>query len=323
MATPALRALRRAHPDAEIAFCAPGYMEPLLRGLSLIDRLIPSPVRGGRAFTEFVRGLRRERYDWAVLLADSARAALGPFVARVPVRVGYARDPLRRVLLTRSLAPPREAGRRVPISMIERYLRITRALGCEDAGPELALTVDPAARARVALRLGQEGLDADEPFVLVTPGASFGASKLWPAEHFARACDDLRARLGLRALLAPGPGEEPVSRRIAELSVAGVVTLDAPVTGLDELVALVERARLVLTNDTGPRHIAVALETPVVSLLGPTDPRHTDHLLERQRVLREPVDCGPCHLKTCPTDHRCMVRLDPARVVEAATELLA
>ena len=101
-----------------------------------------------------------------------------------------------------------------------------------------------------------------------------------------------------------------------------LLSLVEPPTTLGELAALIERARLVLTNDTGPRHMAVALGVPVVVLMGPTDPRHTLHLLERQRVLREPVECSPCHLKVCPIDHRCMTRLAPERVLEAAAELL-
>jgi heptosyltransferase-2 len=322
MATPALRALRQAHPRAEIWVCGAAHLGPLLRGGPSVDRFLPAPARGARAFRAFVGQLRAERFDWAVLLADSVRAASGPFAARIPLRVGYARDPLRRMLVTRALEPPREHGRRVPISMIERYLRITRALGCPDAGQSLDLCVDPAARASVRDRLAEAGVGTDEPLVVVTPGASFGASKLWPSEHFAEACDKLHARLGLRPVLAPGPGEEDVARRITERATCEIVDLDAPTTSLAELAALVERARLVLTNDTGPRHMAVALGTPVVALLGPTDPRHTHHLLERQRVLREPVECSPCHRKVCPIDHRCMVRLAPSRVVDAAVELI-
>ena len=90
-----------------------------------------------------------------------------------------------------------------------------------------------------------------------------------------------------------------------------------------ELKALVARSRLVLSNDTGPRQIAVALGRPVVVVMGPTDPRHTAYALERQRVLRERVDCSPCHFRTCPIDHRCMTQLHPDRVVAAAEELLA
>ena len=157
---------------------------------------------------------------------------------------------------------------------------------------------------------------------MVTPGASFGAAKLWPAGHFASACDGAAERYGLRAILAPGPGEEGVATGIAASMRSGPVHLTHPVTSLPELVALIDRSRLVLSIDTGPRQIAVARRTPVIAVLGPTDPGHTAHHLERQRVLREPVSCSPCHLKTCPIDHRCMTRLEPDRVVTAMGELL-
>ena len=85
---------------------------------------------------------------------------------------------------------------------------------------------------------------------------------------------------------------------------------------------MVRRAKLLLTNDTGPRQIAIAVGTPVVVLMGPTDPRGTQQHMERQRVLREDVDCSPCQLKTCPIDHRCMTRLSPERAISAAQELI-
>jgi heptosyltransferase-2 len=288
-----------------------------------VDHWLGKESSGVRALLRHARALSAHDFDWAVLLPDSVHVALAPFAARIPVRAGYARDALRRALLTCALPAPRGPdGRRLPISMIERYLRITRALGCADAGTSLDLPVDPQAAERVAKRLALSGVGDAEQLAVVTPGASFGASKLWPPEHFASACGELRSRRGLRAVLAPGPGEEAVAREIAARAAAEAIVLDEPVTTLAELAALIARARLVLSNDTGPRHMAVALGTPVISLLGPTDPRHTAHLLERQRVLREPVECSPCHRKTCPIDHRCMQRLEPARVVAAAAELL-
>ncbi len=323
MAAPALRALRCTHPAAEIVLEGlPHYCE-LGSGLPGVDAFLPDPRSGRAAWLGRSTRLRRERFDLAVLLPDSARAAVAPFLARIPVRAGYARDPLRRALLTVPLDAPREAGQRVPISMIERYLRITRALGCEDRGDQLELSVSEGARERAHARLCAAGLGESVDLVVVTPGASFGSSKLWPAEHFAGACDGLARRLGLRTVLAPGPGEEAISARIAGAMRAPAVDLSGPPASLAELAALIEKARLVLTNDTGPRHIAVALGTPVVVLMGPTDTRHTAHLLEAQRVLREDVECSPCHRKTCPIDHRCMTRLAPMRVVAAAAELLA
>ncbi len=323
MATPALRALRRAHPGAELVLSGRPHLEALVAGLPTVDRDLAEPPRGLAPLLASARALRRERFDWAVLLPDSARAALPAFLARIPVRCGYAREPLRRMLCTHTLDVPREGGERVPVSMIERYRRITRRLGCADVGDELDLVVSDAARTSTAARLGHAGLAAGASLLVVTPGASFGASKLWPAEHFAEACDRLGDERALRTVLAPGPGEEAVAAEIAQHMKSPAVSLTDPPLRLDELAALLEGATLLLTNDTGPRHMAVALGTPVVALLGPTDPRHTNHLLERQRVLREPVECSPCHLKTCPIDHRCMTRLLPERVVAAAGELLS
>ena len=320
MATPALAALRAAHPGAEIVAEGRPYLAGLVRGLASVNRFLPEV----RATSGRVRALRGERFDWAVLLPDSVRSALAPFLARVPVRAGYARDPLRRALLTRALAPPHAAGRRVPISMVERYLRITRALGCADpAERRTALAVDAAAASAVAKRLDEAGLAAGARALVLTPGASFGSSKLWPPAHFAAAADAIARRHGLAVVLAPGPGEEALAREIAGSMQERASVLADPPTSLAELVALIGSAALHLGNDTGPRHIAVALGTPTIVLIGPTDPRHTAHQLERQRVLREDVACSPCGLKACPIDRRCMTRIGPDRVVAAAAELLA
>lgn len=323
MAGPALRALRSAHPSAEIVLEADPRLIELAGCLPRVDRLMPDPRDGRTAWLARARRLRRERFDWAVLLPDSARSALAPSLARIPVRAGYTRDPVRRALLTLRLAPPLDSGRRIAISMIERYLRITRALGCADCGERLELRVPEGARERVHARLRSASLSDETPLLVVTPGASFGSSKLWPTSHFARACDGIATQRGLYTVLAPGPGEEDIAERIAaEMSTAALVLSDPPAS-LVELAALAERGELLLTNDTGPRQIAVALDRPVIVLVGPTDTGHTAHLLERQRVLREDVECSPCHLKTCPIDHRCMTRLAPERVVAAARELLA
>jgi len=318
MATPALAALRAAHPEAEIVAEGRPYLAGLVRGLTSIDAFLPE-ARGTRAR---VRSLRAGRFDWVVLLPDSVRSALAPFLARVPVRAGYARDPLRRALLTHGLVPPAEGGRRVPISMVERYLRITRALGCADADRRTRLAVDTALREVVAKRLAEAGLAPRQRTLLVTPGASFGSSKLWPPGHFAVACDQIGRRHGLAVVIAPGPGEEALAEAIARGMQEHAVVLAEPPTTLAELVALIAGAALQLGNDTGPRHIAVALGVPAVVLIGPTDPRHTAHQLERQRVLREDVACSPCGLKACPIDQRCMTRIAPERVVAAAAELL-
>ena len=319
----ALRALRAAHPTAEIVLEGLPHHAQLGSHLPGVDAFLADRQWGPATWLARAGRLRQRGFDWAVLLPDSVRAALAPSLARIPVRAGYARDPARRALLTLSLDAPRDGGRRLPISMIERYLAITRALGCEDCGEELELAVPSQSREELDNRLWAAGVKHSEGLLVVTPGASFGSSKLWPSQYFAQACDEIVRRRGLRAVLAPGPGEERIARDIAAAMQTRPLELFDPPASLGELVALIDRAQLLLTNDTGPRHIAVARQRPVVVLMGPTDTRHTQHLLEGQRVLREDVECSPCHKKTCPIDHRCMTRLLPARVVTAAEELLA
>lgn len=320
MATPALRALRAAYPRAEIAVEGRPVLEDLLRGHPAVDRFVADGRRGASGLVARARELRTGRFDLAVLLPDSPRAALGPFLAGIPRRVGYARDPLRRALLTDVLVPEMRAGRRVPVPNEERYLRLTRHLGCPDRGGQLDLVVDPAARKRVDERLAGQGIGPDAPLAVVTPGAAFGPSKLWPPPYFATACDGLVRRLGLVPVIAPAPDEIPIADAI-EAGARERVLVDPP-GSLAELVALVSRARIVLTNDTGPRHVAVALSVPAVVLMGPTDPAITAGNPGGQRVLREPVDCSPCQLERCPIDHRCMTRLTPRRALDAAEELL-
>jgi heptosyltransferase-2 len=322
MATPALRALRRAHPRASLSVEGRPLLRELLLGIPSFDEFLADPGRGVAAVRGRVQRLRRKGFDWAVILPDSPRAALAPFLARVPRRIGYARDPVRRLLLTLPLEPPRQGGRRLPIPMVERYLHIVRALGCGEAGEQLDLSLDPRHVETLRRRLRTLGASEEQPLLAVTPGASFGSSKLWPPEHFARAADEIARRHALRAVLAPAPSEVELAARIASLMKTEPLLLADPAFTLGELKALIARATLLLTNDTGPRHIAVAFERPVVVVMGPTDPRHTATNLQRQQVLREPIGCSPCHLKRCPIDHRCMRRLAPERVVEAAETLL-
>ncbi|MDP6940238.1 MAG: lipopolysaccharide heptosyltransferase II [Planctomycetota bacterium] len=321
MCTPALRALRHGFPDAKITVEGRSYMRGLMEPLETVDDFLdtPSPERGVRPMFKRVRSLRSVDFDLSLVLPDSHSSALGPFLARIPRRVGYSFDPGRRLLLTERLAPHQEDGQRVPISMIERYLQLTRHLGCQDQGDEMTLVVTDESRGAVATRLAEHGIDENQPILLCITGASYGSSKMWPAEYFAEAADALGRRHGLRTVLAPGPGEESTGGQVGEHMSEPCTVLMDPVLTLAEMAALVERARVVISNDTGPRSMAVALGIPCVVPFGPTDQRYTNHHLENQTLLSEDVDCAPCGLKACPTDHRCMRDLLPERIIEATS----
>jgi heptosyltransferase-2 len=323
MATPALRALRCGLPDAHIIVEGRGFLSGLLAGLDSFDEFVTAPGRGLGELWRHGRQLAQRRLALALLLPDAARAAVPTWIARVPRRVGYSRDPARRLLLTDALSPPRNPdGSRRPIPMVERYLAITRRVDCDLADPRVELAVDEATRHSVRGRLATQQHESGKNYAVVTPGASFGASKLYPPESFARACDGLIVECDLSIVFAPGPGEEQLCRHVVELMHHDALVLADPVTTLAEHKALLADAALAVSNDTGPRHMAVALGVPTVTLMGPTDPRHTEYQLDRQRVLREDVECSPCHEKICPIDHRCMTRLAPERIVAAAADLL-
>ena len=324
MATPALRALRHGFPRAKITVEGRSYMRHLMDPLETVDEFLdyPYPERGFGPLMKRVRSLRAGNFDLSLLLPDSQSAAMGPFLARIPRRFGYARDLARRVLMTEALPPHKEDGKRVPISMIERYLRLTRHLGCEDQGTEMTVRVTDEGRSGLAQRLSDHGIFPDQPILLCITGASFGASKMWPAEYFAQAADELGRHHGLRTVLAPGPGEEGIGTQVGEHMQEPCAVLIDPVLNLAEVAALVERSRVVISNDTGPRQMAVTMGIPIVVPFGPTDRRYTNHYLENQTLLSEDVDCAPCGLKTCPIDHRCMRELLPERIIAAADAYL-
>jgi len=157
----------------------------------------------------------------------------------------------------------------------------------------------------------------------LNPGASFGSSKCWPPEYFARLAELLQEALRCRILLLVGPGEEGIAQRIVTASRARIInTADARVT-LAQLKPLIKRCDLLVTNDTGPRHYAVAFGVPHIVLMGPTNARYTASNLEHTTVLQRSLPCVPCHKKTCPLGHHaCMREITPESVMEQVTRIL-
>lgn len=278
--------------------------------------------------------------DAALLLTGSFRSAWLVWRARVPVRAGWARDG-RGLLLTHAPRPAREHGG-VPLGLgvVGRWPRILpRPFGssCVELAHMLGVPVhDPRPR----LAANDEGLAAmkarfvrfrikpGQPFVLANVGSRPGSAKALPADVWSRTLALVHQRTSLPIVVVCGPGERDALHDVLEhYEGRGTYPCADPVVDLPELVALCQRSALVLTSDTGPRHVAVASGAPVVTVCGPTDPRHTAEWLERQRVVRVEVPCGPCHLEQCNLDgaarHACMTGVDHETIVAAAEELLA
>ena len=323
MATPMLRALRAYVPEARIDLLGKPSLHALLDGSPFFDEYVALP-RGIAGSWRLADELRARTYDVALILPHSFGSAWPMAVARIPRRVGYTKYPGRGWLLTDPLPVAYDDdGRFVPTAMHELYLGFVRRLGGPgdaDLWPELPLSLQTAAEVH-ALR-ERHGL-VDTPYIILNPGASFGASKLWTPEGFAALADALHAETGARIVLVGGPGEAATGQRVLDCATIPVVDLCHAPVGLATLYGLIAESALLVTVDSGPRHMAVAARKPVVVIMGPTDPRFTNCCLDRTEIVRlADLYCIGCHYKVCPTEHECMRLLPPARVLDAARRLL-
>ncbi len=325
MATPALKAIRMGFPTSHIAWLVKPYSKKAIEALPYCDEVLEyddkDQARGVDGFLSWVIRLRRKKFDLAVVLPNSFSSALMVFLAGIKRRVGYSREG-RGLILTDPIEPMRDGSKIVPLAMVEYYLRLTDALECPRVTMAPELSISPDAKQKALNILEQLGVDKKRMTVIVIPGAAYGSSKCWRPAYFAQVADHLIEAYGCNVLIVPGPEEIGIAREIEATMQNRPFSLAEPIVPLDTLMALIQSSSLVITNDTGPRHFAVAFNKPVVVIMGPTDPRYTNLNLERTIVLRENLDCSPCHLKTCPRDHRCMTAITPDTVIEASEKLI-
>jgi heptosyltransferase-2 len=308
LSLPALRDLRRAFPRARIEVLARPWVAPLYGAVAGVDGVRESA--GSARDAAALRG----RFDAGVVLPNSFGTALALWRARVPERWGYATQ-LRRPLLTRAIRVPAEIRGR---SQVYYYRAMIAGLGLDTSGAPDASLACPAAWAEAgALKLAGPG-----PWVGVNPGAFYGGAKRWRPERFAAVADRVAEQTGARVAIVGSAAERPLAEWIAGAMRAPARVL-AGETTLPELVGVLRHLALLLTNDSGPMHLAAALGTPLVAVFGPTDWRETAPVSDRATVVREPVPCAPCLLRECPIDHRCMTGVDVERVAAAALARLA
>ena len=313
MCTPALRALRQRFPEARLTVAGRDAVCQLIEDTPWIDELAPLPTRPGFGPMLCLGWqLRPAARDLCVVFPHSFRAALLARLTGARRRLGYDRGG-RSALLTDAPPPYREQGQIVPVYMAREYLDLLAGLGCEDDDAGLELHVSAGAAAVVA-----ESLPDDRPVVALAPGAAFGPSKCWPADRYAAVADGLMERAGAQCVLLTGPGEEETRQAVLAAAKHPLIECGAGLPGIARLKAIIARADLLIGNDSGPRHVAIAFGKPVICLMGPTSPRYTDSPWERGEVLRVEVDCGPCQQPVCATDHRCMRLIPPERVLAAA-----
>jgi len=317
MTTPLLRCLRLGLPETRLVAAGSPQFEGLLSGLDSIDAFVPLPREGLRAHA---RALRATDAELALILPNSWSSALAVRLARIRLRIGR-RSQGRGALLTTRLPAvgPARPMTRVYLEMLAALHLPVPRFG-EEPAAELVVESQPD-----AVSAGLKPAAAEDGWLGVAPGAAFGPSKSYPLGQLVPAVLGICQETGLQPRLIGSPAEQALlEEAAAALRVAGLRPELPPPGGLDTAKQRIASCKLLLTMDSGARHIAAALGVPQVVIYGPTHPEWSAHSLAKTTVLRRvELDCLNCHEKICPIDHRCMTRISPRDLQSAALARIA
>jgi len=332
LCTPALRAIRRHFASANITFFARPVVREVLSPGNFNDRWLELHHNSPFAIA---KELKEHKFTHAIVFKNSFGSALAVFLAGISSRIGYAREG-RGFLLTEKLYPPKlPDGKFMPFSMLDYYLAIASWLGADTSDRSLELLIEPQDSVSLASKLPE--LDrADRPIVVLVPGGAFGPSKCWPSDRFAKTADWLISNYNATVFVCVSdePVEAQIAREICNLSKLSLsadssnlknklINIAERHVTLGQLKALFSVSDLVIANDTGPRHIAIAFRRKVISLFGPNDPAWTDTGYENEIQIVGNVPCAPCAKTMCKEkEHLCMQAITVKMVCSAAKELL-
>ena len=325
-ALPVAGALRRAYPEAHLAWVVESRFRELLAGHPDLNEVIAIPLqkrRGSwtwsnlRAMVRGIRELRRRSFDLVIDLQGLLKSGLVTGLSGAPRRLGFhrrdCREPLS-ALFTNQQAPP--TGHLPHI--VQKNLALLRALGVDPGEPRFSLYIPEQAEAYIGRWLASERIDPAHPLVALHPAVGY-PTKAWPLDRFAALGDRVSRELGARVILTWGPGDRDLARAVGDL-MREPYHLGPETPSLKQALALYRRLRLLISGDTGPLHLCAALDVPTVSIYGPTDPARNGPFGPRHRVLVEPQPCSFCFKRTCPFHQECMDAVTVDQVFEAVRQ---
>jgi heptosyltransferase-2 len=326
MALPALRAVRKRYPDADIALVARPYVADIYRDQAICNQLIdyhPNGLHAGFSGRErLAADLRAQKFDVALLLQNAFDAAWLAWRAKIPERIGYARDG-RSFLLTKAVPVPRLGE--IPVHEKYYYLELLRRAGWLDSLPDetfIGLYVPEEKRRNANEFLRKSGVRQDSRRIAIAAGASYGSAKCWAPSRFAEVANRLQSEADAEIILFGTAAEAGVSTAISAEMRRAPIDLTGK-TAIGDLPALLSQCHLFIGNDSGAMHVAAAVGLPIVAVFGPTDPFGTAPVTPRCSVVQQKPYCSPCFLRRCPTDHRCMSAVTTGMVEAAAAPWLS
>lgn len=329
ISVPAMKELRRIFPHAHICLLVRPWVKDIYAAADFVDEVLEYDKdgrhRGWAGFRTLSAELRRRRFDCAILLQNAFEAALMAWCARIPARIGYARDG-RSLLLTHPCRIDPAVKR---VHQAYYYLGILSEMGWLDSkiwehndyAPSIQVGIRAEDAAAAGEMLRSAGIAQGEMIVGINPGAFYGAAKRWFPERYAAVADALADLYGARIVIFGSSNEHAVAQEVAAAMKRPPLIM-AGRTTLGQLMGLIQQCRLLITNDSGPMHLAAALDVPQLAIFGSTSEIATGPLSRSAVVIKHPVDCNPCFLRECPTDFRCMKGISADMVIEQARRLL-
>lgn len=296
---PFLNSIKSCFPKSEIHWVIAKGLEEILEGHPMIDRLIiikkdmwKKISKTGKTIKEvreLVRGLRNENYDLVIDLQGLLRSGIIAMSTRSPLRVGFAEAREgSKFFYNKKIAGGTN------LHAVDRYLKIAEALGCNTENiifPFPLIKNNPTEIQKLKNLL--------DKYAVIVPGARW-ETKTWPAENFG----ELASMLSLKSVVIGSKADIPVAERVVEASGGNAVSV-AGKTSLRELIEIMRDARFVISNDSGPMHIAAGFKVPVIAIFGPTSPIRTGPYGEGHIVIKSNAECSPCFKKRCK-DLKCM-----------------
>ena len=324
MSQPFLVTLQLNNPKAQIDVLATPWVAPIYRACEQIHEVIEAPLEHKKLQwslrKQLAQRLKEKSYQACFVLPNSFKSALIPWLADIPFRLGY-RGEARFGLINFAL-PNLSKMQRPP--MVERYLALANILNHgepEDAGNSRApsLNISLGIINSINDKLERTNINQDSLYVFC-PGAEYGVTKRWPAEHFSELAKKVLAQNARTQIILLGSqNDHPLGQMIAGQD-NGRIHNWCGQTSLDEAMAIISLCKTVVSNDSGLMHIAAALHKSQIAIFGSSDPQHTPPLSDKAKVIWLNLPCSPCHHRECPLGHlKCLNEISPEQVFNSLT----
>jgi heptosyltransferase II len=319
--TPAIRAIRKKFPDAYLACWVPPRCAPALKNNPYLNEIMICedrlPLFSFWKWMALVEQLRKKHFDAAIFFHRSKTRVFLAKLAGIPRRIGYS-SPFRGGFLTDVCPAPQEK-----MHKIDFFLKLAAHFGAAGDGRAMDFFSDRNAETELEMVFQKNGVSKNEPYAVVHAGGNWEL-KRWPVRYFTEWIRLYLEKSSGKILLCGTKAEEGISREISSSFPGGNVVSLCGQTSLDALALLLKNARFLLSNDSGPIHLAATQKTPVIGLFGPTSPELTGPVsLGKTALLRKDVGCEvPCYYRSC--NYRvCMDLLTPEEVFESAVKLVS